>query len=119
MMLFLLMGSIRDNSEIKMPYYFIRQGNEMKMLKKKVQVKNPMGLHTRPATAIVKLLQHTKSKVSFTYKHETINAKSILSILMLAAGRNSQITITVDGEDAVLTMNNLVNAFENQFEEKI
>lgn len=83
----------------------------------KVQVKNQMGLHTRPATAIVKMLQHCKSQVQFTYKRETINAKSILSILMLAAGKNSRITITVDGEDADTTMNNLVAAFESRFEE--
>jgi phosphocarrier protein HPr len=83
----------------------------------KVQIKNKMGLHTRPATAIVKLLQNSKSNVLFTYKRETINAKSILSILMLAATRNSRITISVDGEDAESTMLNLVEAFENHFEE--
>lgn len=84
---------------------------------RKVQVKNTMGLHTRPATAIVKLLQNTKSDVLFTYKKETINAKSILSILMLAAKKNSKITITVQGDDAEDTMNRLVTAFENHFEE--
>lgn len=88
------------------------------MLKKqKVKVKNSMGLHTRPATVIVKLLQRCKSEVSFTYKRETINAKSILSILMLAASQNSRITITVDGDDAEITMKSLVDVFEKQFEE--
>lgn len=88
----------------------------MKLINK-VQIKNKMGLHTRPATAIVKLLQNSKSNVLFTYKRETINAKSILSILMLAATRNSRITISVEGEDAESTMQNLVEAFENHFEE--
>lgn len=88
----------------------------MKVMQK-VQVKNRMGLHTRPATIIVKLLQNCKSDVYFTHKKETINAKSILSILMLAARKNSKITITVDGEDANLTMEKLVEAFENQFGE--
>ena len=86
-------------------------------LMRKVQVKNTMGLHTRPATAIVKLLQNCKCDVHFTHKRETINAKSILSILMLAAQKNSKITITVDGEDADDTMEKLVVAFENQFGE--
>lgn len=76
-----------------------------------------MGLHTRPATVIVKLLQNVKSKVEFTCKRETINAKSILSILMLAAKKNSNITITCEGEDADETMDLLVEAFENQFGE--
>lgn len=88
----------------------------MKLISK-VKIKNTMGLHTRPATSIVKLLQNSKSEVSFTYKRETINAKSILSILMLAAKKNSQITITVDGEDAQDTLNRLLAAFENHFGE--
>lgn len=84
----------------------------------KVKVKNTLGLHTRPAAAIVKLLQPRKSSVSFTYKDETINARSIMSILMLAAKKNSQITIRVDGDDAELTMNQLLHAFETEFGEK-
>lgn len=77
-------------------------------LVRKVQVKNRMGLHTRPATTIVKLLQNCKCDVFFTHKQETINAKSILSILMLAARKNSRITIIVHGEDANSTMENLL-----------
>jgi phosphocarrier protein HPr len=83
----------------------------------KVKVKNRLGLHTRPATTIVKLLQNCKSDVYFIHKQETINAKSILSILMLAARKNSKITIMIDGEDANSTMNKLLEAFENQFGE--
>lgn len=83
----------------------------------KIQIKNPMGLHTRPATIIVKLLQNCKSDVSFTYKRMTVNAKSILSLLMLAAKKNSRITITVDGEDASETLEKLVAAFDSQFGE--
>lgn len=83
----------------------------------KVQVKNRLGLHTRPATTIVKLLQNCKSDVYFTHKQETINAKSILSILMLAAKKNAKITIVVEGEDANTTMEKLVAAFESQFGE--
>jgi len=85
----------------------------------KVKVKNKMGLHTRPATAIVKLLQSAKCDVFFTHKQETVNAKSILSLLMLAAKRNSSITITTQGVDAEKTMNSLVSAFENHFGENV
>jgi phosphocarrier protein HPr len=86
-------------------------------LLRKVRIKNALGLHARPATAIVKLLQGTTSNVSFIYRKETINAKSIMSILMLAATKNSLITIIVDGEDAETTMQRIVDAFENQFGE--
>jgi phosphocarrier protein HPr len=85
----------------------------------KVKIKNDLGLHTRPATVIVKLLQGCKCDVFFTYRRETINARSILSILMLAAKKNSNITITVDGkdDDVQATMDGLVNAFETRFGE--
>ncbi|MBS0625770.1 MAG: HPr family phosphocarrier protein [Verrucomicrobia bacterium] len=84
----------------------------------KVKVKNSLGLHTRPAAAIVKLLQPRKSSVQFTYKDETINARSIMSILMLAAKKNAMITVTVEGEDAEMTMANLIKAFDEEFGEK-
>jgi len=84
---------------------------------KKVRVKNALGLHTRPATAIVKLLQNSKSDVMFTHKKSTINAKSILSILMLAARKNSLITITVEGDDAESTLEKLSKAFDKEFED--
>lgn len=89
----------------------------MKIIRK-VKVKNSLGLHTRPAAAIVKLLQPRKSSVFFVYRNETINARSIMSILMLAAQKNTQIEIIVEGEDAELTMSQLVLAFEQEFGEK-
>ena len=88
----------------------------MKLLSK-VKGKNRLGIHTRPATVIVQLLQNCQSQVTFTYKQETINAKSILSILMLAARKNSVITIDVEGEDAEQVMQKLTEAFDNQFGE--
>lgn len=86
-------------------------------LVKKVVVKNELGLHTRPATVIAKIVHRAKGEVLFTHKQETINAKSILSILMLAARKNSRITITVRGEDAEEIMMQLTSAFEGGFGE--
>lgn len=88
-------------------------------LEQKIQVKNELGLHTRPATVIVKLLQDAKSSVEFNCRRETINARSVLGILMLAAKKNAHITITVDGEDAGMTMEKLIAAFETGFGEGV
>lgn len=88
-----------------------------KKLSTTVLVKNNLGLHARPATAIVKLLQNSSSNVVFTHKKDEINAKSILSILMLAAKKDSKIKIDVEGDDAEETLERLVNAFENEFGE--
>lgn len=82
-----------------------------------VYVKNNLGLHIRPATLIVKLLRDVKCEVLFTYENSTINAKSILNILMLEAKKNSTITITTAGEEAEDILIKLVDAFENQFGE--
>lgn len=82
-----------------------------------VKVKNPLGLHTRPATNIVRALQRTKSRVTFTYKKQTVNAKSILSILLLAANRNATLTINVEGEDAEDVKELLKQVIENPYED--
>lgn len=84
---------------------------------RKVVVKNRMGLHTRPATAIVKMLQNVETKVWLTHKKTTINAKSILSILMLAARKNTRLTITCEGNDAEKTAEMLAVAFNEGFGE--
>lgn len=91
--------------------------NKYEKLSQKVKIKNALGLHARPATVIAKLLQGTKSSVFFTYRKETVNARSIMSVLMLAATKNSQIVIDIEGEDAQEIMVRLVAAFENKFGE--
>ncbi|MFN0065879.1 MAG: HPr family phosphocarrier protein [Chlamydiales bacterium] len=85
---------------------------------KKLRVKNELGLHTRPATMIVKLLQESRSEIFFTYKKERINAKSILSILMLAVQKNGLLLVEIVGEDAQETMERLERGFEDQFGEE-
>ena len=84
----------------------------------KLKVKNPLGLHARPAAMIAKLLQGSKSQVTISYRQETVNARSIMSILMLAIKKNSLVTLTVEGEDAQETLGKLITAFDNQFGEE-
>jgi phosphocarrier protein HPr len=85
---------------------------------RKIRVKNEQGLHTRPATHLVKLLHESKSEIFFTFKKEKVNAKSILNILMLAAHKNALITVEVKGEDAEVTMKRIMEAFDNGFGEE-
>lgn len=84
-------------------------------ISRKVKVKNASGLHTRPASYIVQILQGSVSSVHFTCRKEKVNAKSIMSLLTLAASKNSLITIDVEGEDAESIIGKLVEAFEKQF----
>jgi phosphocarrier protein HPr len=89
----------------------------VKKIVHKVKVKNALGLHARPAAMIAKLLQGSKSQVSISYRQETVNARSIMSILMLAIKKNSQIILTIEGEDADETLEKLNTAFETLFGE--
>ncbi len=91
----------------------------MKKVIHKVKVKNPLGLHARPAAMISKLLQGSKSQVTLSYRHETVNARSIMSILMLAIKKNSLVTLTIEGDDAEEILVKLVTAFETQFGEQL
>jgi phosphocarrier protein HPr len=84
----------------------------------KVKVKNTFGLHIRPATAIVKLLQKSHSSVFFNYNNHLINARSIMNILALAVKKNSKIQIIVEGKDAENTMSLLMKAFDAKFGQK-
>lgn len=86
-------------------------------ISEKLVVKNDLGLHARPATEIVKLLQNCQSEVTFILGLMKINAKNILGILMLAAQKNAVITVQVEGKDAAETMDKLKYAFDGKFGE--
>lgn len=83
-----------------------------------VKVRNKLGLHVRPATTIAKILQKRKAKVTLTYKGESVNARSIMSIMILAAPKNAQLKIQAEGSDAQETLVELKTAFENRFGEE-
>ena len=84
-------------------------------ISRKVKVKNSLGLHTRPASVIVRLLQESRSSVFFTCRKEKVNARSIMSLLTLAASKNSLITMEAEGDDAEIILGKLEEAFEHQF----
>ncbi len=88
----------------------------MKIIEK-VKVINELGLHIRPATYIVKYLQDKKSSVYFIHKKEKVDARSIMSLLMLKAKKNATITIIVEGKDAKEIMNTLKHVFIKRFGE--
>ncbi len=83
----------------------------------KVKVKNAQGIHARPASVIVRILQESLSSVYFTCRKETVNARSIMSLLTLAASKNSTVLIEVEGDDAENVLKRLQIAFEEKFGE--
>lgn len=82
---------------------------------RKLRLSTTQGLHARPAALIVKLLRSTRSTVTFTYRNKTVDAHSVLHLLMLGAPKNALITVSVEGSDAVQIMESLEKAFEQKF----
>jgi len=85
------------------------------MKKGSLQIVNDKGLHTRPATELVKCASKFKANITLIYQDLTVNAKSLLGILMLAAARGAKIAIEADGEDAADAVEALERLASNKF----
>ncbi|WP_194848096.1 HPr family phosphocarrier protein [Candidatus Neptunochlamydia vexilliferae] len=78
-------------------------------------VLNDKGLHTRPATELVRCAQTFKAQVFLAYRGLNVNAKSLLGILMLAATRGAKIDIEAEGVDAKSAVEALISLSRNRF----
>ena len=86
-----------------------------KKFKDSFVVINEKGLHTRPSTELVKCATAFKSQVMLIYQEYTVNAKSLLGILMLAASRGAKIQVVAEGEDAELAVQSILNLARSKF----
>ena len=82
-----------------------------------VTVRNRLGLHARAANRFVRLANLFDAEITVAKGSQRVNGKSILGILTLAAGYNSQITIEAKGKDAVEAVARLARLVQDQFEE--
>jgi len=82
-----------------------------------LKVKNVFGLHARPAGVIAGIAVRSKSSVKIMYKNESVDARSLIRILVLAVHGNDSVTFTIEGDDAQETLAALTAAFENKFGE--
>ncbi|MDR0785845.1 MAG: HPr family phosphocarrier protein [Treponema sp.] len=87
-------------------------------MKRTIIVSNRGGLHARPSAMVVQLLKDFKADVFIETEIETVNAKSIMGLLMLGATYKSRLNITADGEDAEQALDALTKLFDSKFEEE-
>lgn len=89
------------------------------MLTDSLRVVNPLGLHARAAAALVRLTAGFTSTVILSRKDRdtSANAKSILSVLTLAAANGTELDISVDGSDEVAALEAIRQLFANGFGE--
>jgi phosphocarrier protein HPr len=88
------------------------------MLKKKVLIKNKLGLHARAAVKFVNVANRFRSSVKVEKDGSEIDGKSILGILTLAAVQGSSIILKVSGDDEEKALEALVALIDNKFQEK-
>lgn len=79
---------------------------------------NELGLHARPAALFVQTANLFSSEISVEKDHEWVNGKSIMGIMMLAAGKGSSIRIRAEGDDAAAALAELGKLIEDRFGEK-
>lgn len=83
------------------------------MVSQKVVIKNPTGLHLRPAGVLCKEAMKYKSITTFTFRESTANAKSVLSVLGACVKNGDEIEFVCQGEDEEEALKGLVEAVEN------
>jgi phosphocarrier protein HPr len=82
-----------------------------------VTVVNALGLHARAAARFVKVASRFRSQIRVTRGQHTMDGKSILGLLLLAASRGSELTIVADGPDEAAAVEALGALVERGFEE--
>ena len=81
-------------------------------------VLNKLGIHARPAAQFVKIANRFSSSVLVMKDGEKINGKSIMGLMMLAAGPGSKLTVTCEGDDCQEALAELEALFKRKFDEE-
>jgi len=87
------------------------------MIARNVTITNRLGLHARAATRLVNCASAFTAEILIRKGTRTVNGKSIMGVLTLAAATGTEITIEADGEDEALAMNAVVQLISNRFGE--
>lgn len=87
------------------------------MIEQEVKIINDAGLHTRPAATIVKLASRFKSEFFIIKDGLSINGKSIIGVMTLAAAKGSKLILRFDGTDEQEALKEIKSYFERGFDE--
>ena len=87
------------------------------MIKSHITISNKLGLHARASAKLTKLAGGFKCEVHLTRNGRRVNAKSIMGVMMLAAGLGSEVEIETDGQDEQEAMRALRQLIEARFGE--
>jgi phosphocarrier protein HPr len=86
-------------------------------IEKDIPIINRLGLHARPAAMFVRIASRYRSEVWVAKEGEEVNGKSIMGLMMLAAGQGSNLRIRCEGPDAEKAMEELEELISARFNE--
>ncbi len=87
------------------------------MIERVVEIKNKLGLHARAAAKLVHTAARFKSDIKIRKGDEEVDGKSILGILLLAAGRGSTVLVKVNGVDERDALDAVEKLIDDRFDE--
>jgi len=80
-----------------------------------VVVTNPQGIHLRPAEQVARLAEQFEAEITLTHETYSVDAKSIMHVMTLAAREGVELTLCAEGPDAQEAVDALVQLVENNF----
>lgn len=87
------------------------------MLEREITISNRLGLHARASAKLVQALHQFHSNAFIACRGKEVNAKSIMGVMMLAAGLGTAVTLRTDGPDEEAAMSAMVDLIERKFDE--
>jgi phosphocarrier protein len=87
------------------------------MIERELLVANRLGLHARATAKLVQVLSAYKCNATLTAKGREVNAKSIMGVMLLAAGQGTPVVLRIDGEDEAIAADAVAALFERRFDE--
>ena len=88
------------------------------MIEEELTISNRLGIHARPASYLVKIASRFTSKIQLRKDGAEADAKSIMSIMMLAAASGAQVSVVVEGPDERDAFAAVKELFDNRFNEE-
>ncbi|HRE32897.1 MAG TPA: HPr family phosphocarrier protein [Candidatus Berkiella sp.] len=88
------------------------------MIQKELQIVNKLGLHARAAAKMVQTASRYASLIELSRNGKTVNGKSIMGVMMLAASQHSWIEVRIEGEDEADAFNAIETLIANRFGEE-
>ncbi|PQJ33505.1 phosphocarrier protein HPr [Salinibacter sp. 10B] len=89
------------------------------MIEREVTVRNRAGIHTRPASMLVRTASKFDSEVFLRRDNYEINGKSVIGVMTLAAEQGASLTLVVEGEDEEAAADAIAELFEDGFGEEM